>query len=57
MRRSEPTPLDGDPNDALTFDDVTTLAFLVACCASLAVVILLGVLCAMHRIEAVVELL
>ena len=53
MQLPEPAPLDDEADDELTFDDVTTLAFVAVCCAAFAAVVLLGFLCAMHRIEAV----
>lgn len=54
MARRYPTsPLDRDPNERLTFTDVTLLVFLAVSATVLAALVLLGTVSALHRIAAV----
>ena len=51
-RQTGTNPLDTEPPESLTFSDCTTLAFLGAAVLVLVWVLLLGLLCATHRLEA-----
>ena len=52
-RRYSTNPLDREVDERLTFADLTTLVFLAVSTAVLAIVVLLGVVSAFHRIAAV----
>ena len=50
MRRHAMKPFAPDPDDALTFTDVTVLVFLAVSTLAVAAVLLLGTVSAVHRI-------
>ena len=52
VRHYGTNPLDNDPDEKLTFDDVTTLVFVATITIGLGFLLVLGILCATHRLEA-----
>ena len=53
VRRYRTNPLDNDPDEKLTFHDVTTLVFVGMVAVGLGILLYLGALCAMHRLDGV----
>lgn len=53
VRRFRANPLDNGTDDRMTFDDVTTLVLASVVALGVAVLLCLGVLCATHRLEAI----
>ena len=56
-RRYSTNPFDDEPQGSLTFGDVTLLALLLVSASALGAILVLGTICADHRIMSAVEAL